>query len=316
MLATRNRSARAAASATLAVATMTGATAALVATVVSASGAAADPAPGQDPYNDWGRTPAQIAAMIKSQVNADPAVVSAHTKYRSAVQAVAARQAALAKAIKAHKHALKTRGKVDDRRTAHAVTQSKAALARAKKAAAKAKANWDAAVTEATTRITAQHYTLAPTNTASPTDTSTTSVPSPSDTSTTSVPSPSDTSTTSVPSPSDTSTTSVPTPTDTATTPPPPPPINGVFQGIVSKKNPYGDVQVQITVVDNVITAVTTPLYPKTGDSKAINNHAVPILQTEAVAAQSSVIAAVSGASYTSKAFKESLQSAIVLAGL
>jgi uncharacterized protein with FMN-binding domain len=305
MLATRNRSARAAASATLAVATMTGATAALVATVVSASGAAADPAPGQDPYNDWGRTPAQIAAMIKSQVNADPAVVSAHTKYRSAVQAVAARQAALAKAIKAHKHALKTRGKADDRRTAHAVTQSKAALARAKKAAAKAKANWDAAVTEAATRITAQHYTLAPTNTASPTDTSTTSVPSPSDTSTTSVP-----------SPSDTSTTSVPTPTDTATTPPPPPPINGVFQGIVSKKNPYGDVQVQITVVDNVITAVTTPLYPKTGDSKAINNHAVPILQTEAVTAQSSVIAAVSGASYTSKAFKESLQSAIVLAGL
>ena len=80
--------------------------------------------------------------------------------------------------------------------------------------------------------------------------------------------------------------------------------------------NPYGTMQVQIVVTNSVITAVTTPVYPKTGDSKDINAKALPKLQQEAIVAQSSKIASVSGATYSSKAFKQSLQSAIVLAGL
>ena len=110
-----------------------------------------------------------------------------------------------------------------------------------------------------------------------------------------------------------------PNPTSPATTPPvttsppPPPLINGTFLGLANNTNPYGQMQVQITVVNSVITVVTTPVFPNTGDSKSINAKALPILQNEAIAAQSSNIASVSGASYTSPAFKQSLQSAIVL---
>ena len=101
-----------------------------------------------------------------------------------------------------------------------------------------------------------------------------------------------------------------PTPTPTATF------INGTFLGLANDANPYGTMQVQIVVTNSVITAVTTPVYPKTGDSLDINAKALPKLQQEAIVAQSSKIASVSGATYSSKAFKQSLQSAIVLAGL
>ncbi|MDH4159540.1 MAG: FMN-binding protein, partial [Actinomycetota bacterium] len=92
--------------------------------------------------------------------------------------------------------------------------------------------------------------------------------------------------------------------------------INGTFLGLANDANPYGTMQVQIVVTNSVITAVTTPVYPNTGDSKDINAKALPKLQQEAIVAQSSKIASVSGATYSSKAFKQSLQSAIVLAGL
>lgn len=74
----------------------------------------------------------------------------------------------------------------------------------------------------------------------------------------------------------------------------------------------YGPVQVQLTVSGTTITAATAISYP-TGDRRSaqINTSAVPVLEQETVAAQSATVDAVSGASYTSQGYVQSLQSAI-----
>ena len=72
--------------------------------------------------------------------------------------------------------------------------------------------------------------------------------------------------------------------------------------------------QVQITVDEGKITEITTPIIP-TGRNAQYANYAVPILTQEALVAQSAVIQAVSGASYISSAWKQSLASAIAKAG-
>jgi uncharacterized protein with FMN-binding domain len=51
------------------------------------------------------------------------------------------------------------------------------------------------------------------------------------------------------------------------------------------------------------------------GRSQMINSYAVPILEQEAVAAQGVNINVVSGATFTSDAFAQSLQSALSKAG-
>ena len=70
--------------------------------------------------------------------------------------------------------------------------------------------------------------------------------------------------------------------------------------------------QVQITVSSGVITEVTALQTPD-DDHKSveINNQAVPVLNSEALAAQSADIDSVSGATYTSDSYMVSLQSAI-----
>ena len=79
----------------------------------------------------------------------------------------------------------------------------------------------------------------------------------------------------------------------------------------------FGPVQVQVTVDNASITNVTTLAYPQSdGHSAQINAQAVPALEQQAMAAQSAKIDGVSGASYTSAAFEQSLQSALVQAGL
>ncbi len=79
----------------------------------------------------------------------------------------------------------------------------------------------------------------------------------------------------------------------------------------------FGPVQVQATVEAGTITAVTTLSYPDSdGRSAQINAQAVPALEQQAVAAQSARLDGVSGASYTSAAFEQSLQSALVQAGI
>lgn len=79
----------------------------------------------------------------------------------------------------------------------------------------------------------------------------------------------------------------------------------------------YGDVQVQISVARGKVTAATVTQVPwRDHKDQEINSHAVPILNEEAVSAQSSSIDMVSGATFTSQGYIQSLQSALDQAGL
>ncbi len=98
------------------------------------------------------------------------------------------------------------------------------------------------------------------------------------------------------------------TPTPTKTTAPAGP--SGTFNGQEVGTN-YGPVQVTITVSNGKITNASNN---DGGDSIAQN--ASSQLDQEAVQAQSANIQAVSGASYTSQGYIQSLQSAIDQAGL
>ncbi|WP_330353283.1 FMN-binding protein [Streptomyces chartreusis] len=73
----------------------------------------------------------------------------------------------------------------------------------------------------------------------------------------------------------------------------------------------YGAVQVRLTVSNGKITRAETVQAPKGGQSDQITANAVPKLNQAVVAAQGADIDAVSGATYTSAGYKESLQSAI-----
>lgn len=78
----------------------------------------------------------------------------------------------------------------------------------------------------------------------------------------------------------------------------------------------YGAVQVQITVEGGQVTSAVGQQAATDGHSQMIANVAIPQLQQQAVAAQSAAINGVSGASYTSAGFAQSLQSALQQAGL
>ena len=79
----------------------------------------------------------------------------------------------------------------------------------------------------------------------------------------------------------------------------------------------YGPVQVQITVSGGTVTSVTAVDYPQNDPRDAqINSFAIPQLNQEATAAKSSNIDIVSGATYTSQGYIQSLQSALDQAGL
>lgn len=79
----------------------------------------------------------------------------------------------------------------------------------------------------------------------------------------------------------------------------------------------YGPVQVAITVSSDTITEVKVIRYPDSaGRDLEINLRAVPILVQETLDAQSASIDMVSGATYTSAGYEESLQSALDQAGL
>ena len=79
----------------------------------------------------------------------------------------------------------------------------------------------------------------------------------------------------------------------------------------------YGDVQVAITVVDGKVTKAEVVQVPwNDHKDQEINAYAVPILNDEAVQAQSADIDMVSGATYTSEGYIGSLQSALEQANL
>lgn len=74
----------------------------------------------------------------------------------------------------------------------------------------------------------------------------------------------------------------------------------------------YGPMQVQVTLAGKRITKVTVLQRTNTGDeSNEIDSAAIPKLNSETLAAQSARIDAVSGASYTSSGYIQSLQSAL-----
>src|SRR5438445_9923332 len=99
------------------------------------------------------------------------------------------------------------------------------------------------------------------------------------------------------------------------------------FTGSLASVQQWGSLQVTIVVrrtttitgtkkkVSRKITAVSVPTYPNHTDrSVYINTNALPILKAEALRAQSANINMVSGATDSSDAFAQSLQSAILTA--
>jgi uncharacterized protein with FMN-binding domain len=105
------------------------------------------------------------------------------------------------------------------------------------------------------------------------------------------------------------------TPAAAATTPAAAPAAkSGTFTGPSVFVN-YGNVQVQITVVNGRITDAIAVKAPS-GRNDRYTNMAVPILKQQTLAAQSANIKGASGASYTSYGWFKSLQGALADAGL
>ncbi|MFJ9024959.1 FMN-binding protein [Streptomyces sp. NPDC102259] len=74
----------------------------------------------------------------------------------------------------------------------------------------------------------------------------------------------------------------------------------------------WGPVQVRVTLEDGKLTDVTAVTYPQENPrDQQINAYAIPQLTREALTAQSADIDTVSGATYTSDGYRESLQSAL-----
>jgi uncharacterized protein with FMN-binding domain len=74
----------------------------------------------------------------------------------------------------------------------------------------------------------------------------------------------------------------------------------------------WGPVQVRITLKSGRLTEVTAVVYPTENPrDQEINSFALPRLRSEALQAQSADIDTVSGATYTSDGYRQSLQSAL-----
>ena len=85
---------------------------------------------------------------------------------------------------------------------------------------------------------------------------------------------------------------------------------DGTWTGGVATMR-YGPMQVQVTISGGQITAVSVLQEPGDGKSQRINAQALPILESQAVAAQGSNLDGVSGATYTTVSYEASLQSAL-----
>jgi uncharacterized protein with FMN-binding domain len=77
-------------------------------------------------------------------------------------------------------------------------------------------------------------------------------------------------------------------------------------------RTPFGTVQVQVTLQNGRITDVQAIQSPNdNGHSHAVSQYATPQLRSEVLAAQSAQVDSISGATYTSYAYMQSLQSAL-----
>jgi len=73
----------------------------------------------------------------------------------------------------------------------------------------------------------------------------------------------------------------------------------------------FGTAQVQVTLVNGQITDVTALQLPNEGRSAWISQQVEPMLRSEALSVQSAQINLISGATYTSEAYAQSLQGAL-----
>jgi uncharacterized protein with FMN-binding domain len=113
---------------------------------------------------------------------------------------------------------------------------------------------------------------------------------------------------TSTPAPAQNQATTPATPTPTVIS------VNGTFTGPVVDVS-YGNVQVQITVTNGKIIDAKVLIAPTRKNDK-YTKMSLPTLRQQTLAAQSTSIQGVSGASYTTYGWRKSLQGAMVKAGL
>ena len=74
----------------------------------------------------------------------------------------------------------------------------------------------------------------------------------------------------------------------------------------------YGELSVTVTVRGDQIVAVSVPLLRTTDPySQQLAQQVIPMLRSEVLAAHSAQIHGVSGATYTSEAYAQSIQSAL-----
>lgn len=95
---------------------------------------------------------------------------------------------------------------------------------------------------------------------------------------------------------------------------PAPAPKSLVVNGPVEDTQ-YGPVQVQVVLRSGQLISAKAVVFPQeTNQDLQINDFAIPVLEREAVRAQSANVDAVSGATYTSDGYTRSLQAGLDLA--
>lgn len=112
-----------------------------------------------------------------------------------------------------------------------------------------------------------------------------------------------------------------PTPTKSAAKPTPKPTpkpssatktVTGSTVSVGEGRRTFGVVQVRLTLTNGKITAATAIQVPQNdGHSLDLSNYSIPKLSREVISAQSASIDAVSGATYTSEAYAQSVQAAL-----
>lgn len=108
-----------------------------------------------------------------------------------------------------------------------------------------------------------------------------------------------------------------PTPTKSAAKPTPKPSsttktVTGSAITVGEGRRMFGVVQVRLTLTNGKITAADAIQIPQDdGHSQDLSNYSIPKLTQEVLTAQSASIDAVSGATYTSEAYAQSVQAAL-----
>lgn len=87
----------------------------------------------------------------------------------------------------------------------------------------------------------------------------------------------------------------------------------GTFRG-PAVKQPYGAVQAAVTIKSGKIATVSISAPQDNSRSASINSQAVPLLRQETLQAQNANVNAISGATFTSQAYVQSLQGALAQA--